>query len=543
MTAPMDVFAVVKIARLLWMYAAGPLLLVAAVVLTVRLKAPQFRKLGAGFRALKSRGEGDGMTSPGLTAALASAGQIGAAAAVGAGTGIALGGPGVIPYLWIFCLVMAPLRYAETLFAGTDAPGGGDASESGSMPRRLLRLGGRWRIAGMLLALCTLVATFAYGGVMQSIALADATEPLLPGSATVLVLGAAGVGGLLAALGKRTLSIAGWLGVLGLTVLLVACIWAIGSAPGAAFAALGSAFGAAFDGSPRYEAFGGALAGEVTFAALLHILPATAAPTGIDGALQSTSTGGVRAQAAASLLGPVGVAVLGTLLCMAMVGTGAYGTSVETRLPIPEAMVLKVPASSSAERFEEDRWFSGYMRIRAGQARNPAITYNTTRGSIEDSVLLYNGRAADIALHVEDGRAFRILRNTTESTLSEVGPSNLWRVEVQGQMPPRGGALLIATADTSGGDLAARILLVALLALGAAAFALFGLGASRSLPKSVPAPLRALLCFVPLAGATVALVTPFLGLGALASIAAAVFVALASLVLLLRSGEIAALDR
>lgn len=543
MTASMDVFAVVKIARLLWMYAAGPLLLVAAIVLTIRLKGPQFRKLGAAFKALRSRGDGEGMTSPGLTTALASAGQIGAAAAVGAATGIALGGPGVIPYLWVFCFVMAPLRYAETLFTGTDAPGGGDASESGSLSRRLLRLGGRWRIAGMLLALCALVATFAYGGVIQSLALADAAEPLLPGSATILVLGAAGVGGLLAALGKRTLSIAGWLGVVGLVVLLVACLWAIGSAPGAAFASLGTAFSAAFDGSPRFEAFGGALVGEVTFAALLYVLPATAAPTGVDGALQSTSTGGVRAQAALSLLGPLGVAVLGTLLCMAMVGSGAYGSSVETRLPLPESIVLKVPAASSSERFEEDRWFTGYMRIRAGQARNPAITYNTTRGSIEDSVLLYNGRAADIALHVQDGRAFRLLRNTTESTLAEIGPSNLWRVEVQGQMPPRGGALLMAMAQSSGGDLAARVLLAALLALGAAAFALFGLGASRALPKSIPKPLQALLCFVPLAGAAVALVTPFLGLGALASIAAAVFAALASLVLLLRSGEIAALDR
>ncbi len=276
---------------------------------------------------------------------------------------------------------------------------------------------------------------------------------------------------------------------------------------------------------------------------MLYLLPPLAAPTGVDGAVQSQSGGGIRAQAAAAQLGPLGLALIGTLLCMALVGTGAYGTRVESVIPLPEATVFKVAANTTAERNDEERLFSGYMRLRAGQPRNPAITYGTGRGMVEDAVLLYNGRAADLALHVQTGEAMRLMRNTSGATLGEVARSNLWRVEVQGQMAPRGGALLVATGAAGGGDLLARILLAALLALAAAAFAFWGSAAGRALPASTPLGARALVILLPIAGAATALLSPLLGLGPLALLITGVVVGFAALLLLLRSQEVAGLDR
>ncbi|MEM6958914.1 MAG: hypothetical protein AAF645_24745, partial [Myxococcota bacterium] len=169
--------------------------------------------------------------------------------------------------------------------------------------------------------------------------------------------------------------------------------------------------------------------------------------------------------------------------------------------------------------------------------------YGTGRGAVEDAVVLYNGRAADLALHVEDGNAFRILRNTSGSTLGELPATNLWRVEIQGQMAPRGGALLAAAAQKAGGDLAAKLLLAALLALCAAAFAFWVSALQRSLPKAWPAALRHVAGLLPLGAGAWALLAPPLGLGALARLLLAVAVSIGTVALLLLSKQVRTLDR
>ncbi|MEM6957961.1 MAG: alanine:cation symporter family protein, partial [Myxococcota bacterium] len=381
MTTAMDVFVVTEIMQALWLYLAAPLLLLAGIVFTVQLRAPQFRRLPDAFRALRRSAlsgpaGGDGMVAPGLSAALISAGQLGAATAVATATAVALGGPGALLYLWLFFLLVAPLRYAESWLAGTDAPGRGERAESLSLARRAMREK-RWRFLGVLVTLSVAVSALAYGGVIQAEAMADSVSPLLPGAGVALVLGAAAAGTLLAIAGRSTAAIAGYHGRFGLAAFLIWILWAIGSAPGSAFAALGASFGAVFEGATRFEAFGGAFAGEVALAAMLHALPAFSAPTGADGAAQTLSTAPVRRQSAIALLPPFAMAVLGTLLCMALVGTGAYGERVETTMRLPEGQVFKVPANTAAERLEADRLFSGYIRTRAGEARNPAISYGT----------------------------------------------------------------------------------------------------------------------------------------------------------------------
>ena len=67
----MNLQALTSIRDLAWLYAAGPLLLIAALLLTARLKAPQWRRLPDAFRALREPGNAGEGAPPGLATALA----------------------------------------------------------------------------------------------------------------------------------------------------------------------------------------------------------------------------------------------------------------------------------------------------------------------------------------------------------------------------------------------------------------------------------------------------------------------------------------
>ena len=59
------------ILELLWIWIAAPLTALAAIVYTVRLKAPQVMKLGEAFRAIRTHDEGaEGSVPPATSAAL-----------------------------------------------------------------------------------------------------------------------------------------------------------------------------------------------------------------------------------------------------------------------------------------------------------------------------------------------------------------------------------------------------------------------------------------------------------------------------------------
>ncbi|MAQ14810.1 MAG: hypothetical protein CMN30_08440 [Sandaracinus sp.] len=538
----MNLEALTSIRDAAWLYVAGPLLLLAALALTVRLRAPQFRRLGDAFRGLRAPGEGEGATAPGLATALAAAASFGAAGVVGAATAVSLAGPGALPWLWLFGILLAPVFYAQTLFAKTDAPGGGDPAASGSIPRRLLRMGGVWRVLGGLALVLALGVGILWGGAANAAALAATCGELLPGSTAALVGGAAGLGLLLTLNPKKTAGFLAWLALVGLAVLLVAALWAIATDPGAAFGALGSSFASAVEGAPQAGDFSGALAGEVAFAAVLHLLPATSAGVGSSAALEALSGGRVRRQAALSLLTPLVFAAFATLLVMAFVGTGAYGTRVEDSRTLLDARFYKVPAETASERLDQARLYDGYVRIRQGIARNPYLLVGSERGMIVDPHYEYNGRTADIALQADDGRAFRLMRNTGPEALGDVAASNLWRASVRGEMLPDGPTLTMASARTAGGDLLARILVAALLALAAVAFGGFGLATSRALPVRAALVPRTAAALLPGIGVGLVLTERLPGLPLLASIVLAAFTALVALVLVLRTGELLKLD-
>lgn len=543
----MDPVVLADLREPLWYYVVTPILGLAALVLTIRLRAPQWRRFADGLRAVRGGG-GEGV-SPGQAATLATVTAFAAAAAVGAMTAVTLGGAGTLPWLWLFGIVLAPLRYAEVWLARTDAPGksGGDDEVTGSLARRFFRMGDRWRLAGVLVAVLAVGAGFAWGGGANGDALARVTEIVLPGSTLALVGGAAVVGAVLAVGGARTLPIAGWLGAAGLVTLVAAALWGFASDPGACFAVLGRAFADAFEGAPQLDHWTGAFAGEIARASVVYILVPLAAPTGVSGALHSLAGGKTRDQAALAVIGPFVCAVAATLLVMVGVGSGALGTRIEGRRGLMEdARIYRVAAESASQRAESDRLYEGMERILEGAPRNPTLSVGTARGMVHEPrfELLKDGQfvPADIALRVVKGRPDRVMVPGRYGALQEAELSLLNDVYVSGQMLPDGERLLTGSLEAAH-DLAPRLMLAALLALAAVAFGAWGAGIARSLSTKLPMPVRLGAALLPALGGGLAATGLAPWLTPLGAILAGGLVAISALLLLARVGEIAKLDR
>ncbi len=541
----MDPVALADAREPLWYYGVTPLVALTALVLTARLRAPQWRRLPDAVRAL--RGPGDGLT-PLASFGLGTVGSLGAASAVGAFTAVSLGGAGALPWLWLFGILLAPLPYAEVWLARTDAPGrAGDEDQTGSLARRLYRMGERWRPVGALLALAVLVSAFAFGGGTNADALARVTTAVLPGSSTALVGGAALVGGLLALGGSRTLPFAGWLGLVGLGALLASGLWALASDPGGCFGALASAFGDAFEGAAQRDAWTGALAGEIARSTTTALFVPLAAPTGTLGAVQALGAHKTRDQAALSILGTFITVVVATLLVMVGVGTGALGErSEQRRALLDDVRIHRLPAESASQRAEEERLYRGMERIAEGASRNPTLSVATARGMVREPrfVRMQGGEEtpADFAMRVDGGRPDRVMLPGRFGALHEADPSVLREIYVEGEMVPD-GPTLVDTSLEKAHDFTPRLALAALLALAAAGFAVWGTGAARTLSPKLPSGLSIAVSALPAIGAGLVAFGLVPWLAPLGGLAVGASVGLTALVLLARSAEVAKLER
>ncbi|MEM9067021.1 MAG: hypothetical protein AAGE52_00905 [Myxococcota bacterium] len=531
----MDLQALESVRDQVWLFAACVLGLV-ALLLTIRLKAPQWRLLGRGFRALRAPAK-EG-SAPGIVTTLAAVSNVGAAGVVGAATAVSLGGAGVLPYLWIFGIALAPLAYAETWLARTDAPGQSEVEKSGSLPRRLARMGERWRLPAFVLTALIVTTGFGFAAVHGE-ALADVTAALLPGSTLALVGGTAAVGAIIVLAGERARSLAGWLGAAGLLVVIAAAIWAIASDFGGSVAVLGQAFGSAFEGAPRFEEFTGAFAGEIAFAAVAYLLPPLGSTLGSAGGVHSLSGGRTRDQAALSVVAPLIYAVVATLLVMAFVGTGVFGQRFEDRRGIAETRIQSLSAASREQRVEEERSYDGLVRIMEGATRNPGLSVATARGMVSSPLFEENGEPADIALRVDHGRVFEVLKPGRFGALSPQDASEIRNIEVVGEMLPTGGSLVTHTLTEGASELAARFALAGLLALAAVAFAVWGFALSRSVPGEIKPPLQIALGILPAAGAALAVALSLPWIALVGSIAAGITAIVSALLLLLLSKEVA----
>ncbi len=520
----------------LWLYLTAPIIVLSAIYVTVRLRAPQITRIGQAFRALRETDpEAPGDVPSGTPAILATAASVGAAAAVGAATAVGLGGPGALFWVWVFAFLLAPLGYAEVVLARTNAPGKNDPEASGSLTRRLLHQGGASRTLGMVLLVLLAITGFAFVGGVHGGALTDASLALLPDGAAAVGYGVAGGAAALALLGlRRGGVVAGWLAAAALVTLAAACILAIVGAPGRAFGAIPRAVSEAFSGAPVAEPWVGAAVGEVFVAALLFAVPPLSAGTGVLGGLY----GAARAQttrrlAATALLGPFLYAIIATLLVMAFVGSGGYYHRADTSRPFSEIRVYGSPFTSQAERDDPGRLHTGYLRIVDGTARDLDLYFATDRGMVRDARFEFRGNPADVALHFTDGRIERMLR-PRDGTLVEVDiDRELGDLVIKGRMLPEGGGLLASSFSRgSGADLAGRLALVALLLLLAVGAAAFGLALGRGLPAGAPTWAAPALSLLPAAGIAVAgaAIVPSFGLigglaAGLSSAAAAIAIA------------------
>lgn len=165
-----------------------PLLLGTGVVLTVRLRMLQFRKLGPALRlALLKRkdqgGEGDISQYQALTTALAA--TVGVGNIVGVATAIALGGPGALFWMWITALVGMASKYSEAFlgvrYRVTDARGEQSGGPQYYLHRGFADIFGRTGakvglVLSVVFAVFAVLASFGIGNMTQGNAVATQLE-------------------------------------------------------------------------------------------------------------------------------------------------------------------------------------------------------------------------------------------------------------------------------------------------------------------------------------------------------------------------------
>lgn len=520
----MDLNALSQDLELLWIWVVAPLLLMAAIVLTVRLRAPQLLQVGQALRALRAHDPGAPGTVPPATAVVLSAvASYGAAGAVGAATAVSLGGAGAVAWVWLFAILLAPLRVAEAVLART-APPGRAGVRTGSLAGRLLAEPGALRVMGWaLLVLVPLVAVSFFGGA-HGRAVSDAADRLLPGSALPLGLGVAGAGALLALVPmRRAGSVLGWIGAVALVTLLGAALVAFFHDPSRAFGGFARAFMDALYGAPSTAAFAGATVGEIAFAAMLHVLPPLAATGGVDGALHAEAQAmTTKRHASAALLGPLFYCVVTTVLGLAFVATGAFSRPVDDERSLMELRSYRVGFDTISQRDESDRRFTGILRITDGTTGAVDNEQATERGMVRSARFYDRGEPADVMLRYRDGVVHELQRRGPIGALERQPLEAAHDIRVRGQMLPRGGLLLAEAMGRAGGPLLARLALAALLVLAALGAAAWGLGVARTLGAKLPAHLARWAALLPALGLALAAlgVVPWLGLlgGALAAL-------------------------
>jgi AGCS family alanine or glycine:cation symporter len=461
-----------------------PLLAISAIALTFILRAPQLARLGEGWRALKDDLRAPGDLSPASALALSVAATCGAGAIVGTATAISLGGPGAVAWLWLFGLLVAPLRFAEVLLARSAPPGkAGRANVTGSLGARLLADGDRrlHPIGTALTALVPIAALAVVGG-LHGAALGETAEVALPGSAIYLAVGAA-AGGLALILLPQARAAIGWVGLAGFGALLVALFFAIFDDLGRSFTLFPRAIEDAFSGSAEVGAFTGALVAEITRASIMGVMPSLTSSLGADGAIHALArASSARSQAAAAIFGTLAHVCVVTLVGMAIVGTGAFSRRVEGERRLSEVRWVDSAYETVSQRMEHERDWTGYLRVVDGEMSGDPRPVGIERSMVGTPLFEeLDGTPADFALHVTDGEIGRLLRRDADGALDMAPEGEADRILVVGSMLPRGGALLLAAVHRGGGELAERLLLAALVVLCALLVAAWGLAARSAL--------------------------------------------------------------
>jgi Na+/alanine symporter len=464
----------------IWLYGAVPALALAGLVLLVLLRLPTFTRLPEALRAARAPSTGSG-PAPAAPIFLAAAASLGAGAAVGGATAVALGGAGALAWLWLFGIVLSPLRMADVLLARTSPPGRAGGEPPGSLAGRLeADASPAMRALGVaLLAALAVGATLGVLGIHGE-AVRDASEAALPGSGLGAGLGVAALAGLLAWLGRDKPWTAWLAGVAVVALLLlgfVACLADMGRALGGAVRAIDDAM----HGAAAAGAFSGALASEVALAALTYVLPPMALTLGADGALHADAQGSTKSIAATALLSTLAHVVVATVVGLSLLATGAFSRRIDGERRLSETVFVDAAFDTASQRLEDERQWTGYLRIVEGRAQAEPLEGATERGMIDDTHFVGpDGQPGDFALRVRRGRAVMMLVPDDAGALERADPAQMDRVRVTGRMLPRGGVLVAGSMARIGGDVTVRLALAMLLVLCAVGAAGLGLALGRA---------------------------------------------------------------
>lgn len=318
---------------LVWGPVMMALLIGTGLFLTIRLRLPQVRHLGAAFRLiLHPTAEGEGDLSPFRAFMTSLSGAIGTGNIAGVATAISLGGAGALFWMWLTALVGMATMFVEATLALHFRDELPDGTMIGGPFYYLERGLGNPRVGkalGMAFATCCVFSSFGIGNMAQANSLSLAVKDTfnLPGIVTGLLLalavGLVVIGGI-----KRLGHVAGtlvpFMAALYISAVVVVLLRNFEEVPGAFVLILESAV----SGQAAVGGFAGATVAQAVRYGLARGVFSNEAGLGSTPMAHATAkTPNSVRQGLIALLGPFfDTIVICTMTGLAIVSTGAWET-------------------------------------------------------------------------------------------------------------------------------------------------------------------------------------------------------------------------
>ena len=489
----------------LWCFVALPLSVAFAATVAVRLRLPPFQLRRALRGITPADADAPGALGPASALLIASTASFGAAGVVGAADAIAMGGIGVLPWLWLLTLAMGPIRFVATFLARTRSVGR-RSGPTGSLARRLRAEGGPWTTLANVLSGVLLLSALAVVCLTHGRALADAVHTFDPsleswigGSLVAAALIVGVLGPAKGGAGVALVVVAALFALIGLG------LWAGLSQPGRWADVLFQSVPQMIGGAPSIGTWSGTSARETFEAASLGFFPPLATATLVDANVHGLARASTsRGQATVATIGPLIALALGTTVGVACASTGAYWKLDRATVPLDSVTFYRGGFQTASQRVEESRHYHGYVRIGEGRTTDPDVRIASPRAVIDRPRVTHNGHPADLALQIERGRIRRLLVKH-DTLLRQTPVEEAARMGVGGAMPPAGAQLIRrAIHRGSGSRVAGAGALIAILVLAIAGAIAWSWGTVATLPPRFRRT-RVVTAMLPAAGLTAAL--------------------------------------
>ena len=244
----------------------GPVMLAliagTGIFLTLGLKFMPIKKIGYGFKLVKSNSDSQekGTIAPRSALMTALSATVGTGNIAGVATAIAIGGPGAIFWMWVMGFIGMATKYSEALLAVKFRENDDKGNYFGG-PMYYIKngLGEKWKWLAFIFALFGTVAAFGIGNMIQSNSVAAqlqdtlSVNPLYTGIIIALISSLVIIGGI-----KRISTAASylvpWMALIYIISALYIIITNINLIPGA----VGTIVNSAFHGAEAAGAFAGA---------------------------------------------------------------------------------------------------------------------------------------------------------------------------------------------------------------------------------------------------------------------------------------------